>query len=401
MIGTLECLAGTIALGGAGHRAWLWRGHQLRAGGFSLIAFAVTIGLAQAALSLAGSGVAPATGSALLLLGSELKLAAGGFLVLMAFVLGSPDRRGRRVQWQAAGSALVMLADAALYGVAGVTPVGATLTVAPGGRLALAAFLLLLTAHSAWCVGLFTLVVRRAARGLDPGPLRTGLRLVVAGGVCGLIWIASGLVPLVVGLRTGRQDCGEDWFSAPVAVLALTLGLGGASLTALESRLTGPVRQLRARRSYRRIGPLWSALHAVRPEIALEPPISGIGLWGNTEFALYRRVIEIRDGQLWLRAHLHPQVPQWAAAACGSETGERRRAATVEAAVLAAALEAAAVGHRYPRALAEGYVPPAVPADLDTETAWLVMVSEEFTGSRVVAEIRQRVRSELALPDRP
>ncbi|GAA1234326.1 hypothetical protein GCM10009665_25690 [Kitasatospora nipponensis] len=400
MIGLLEWLAGAIALVGAGHRIRIRRRRGPHAGGSSMIAFSVGIGLALALLSVAGSHLAPGLDSALLLLSTELKLAAGCCLVLMAFALGAPERRARRVRRQVVGSALVMFADAALYLAAGVTPVGATLTVPDDGRAALAAFNVLFTAHGAWCVGLFTAVVHRAARRLGPGRLRTGLRLVVAGGVCAMVWVALSLVPLVAGLRTGRQEGGEDALSAPVAVLALALGIGGAGLAALEERLTGPVRRLRARRSYRRIGPLWSALHAIRPEIALEEPVAGMGLRGRREFALYRRVIEIRDAQLSLRAHLHPRVPQWAAEACAGEPDERRRAAAVEAAVLAAALEADPVGHHYPCALAEGYVPPPeLLTDLETETAWLVLVSEAFTGSRVVAAVRRRVRAELALRD--
>ncbi|TQF06379.1 hypothetical protein E6W39_34425 [Kitasatospora acidiphila] len=408
MIPAIECLAGVIALVGAGHRAWYWRGCRLRPGRWSLVAFAACIGLA---LALLGIGELPAPvvpdGSpisrALPLVTSELKLAACCFLVLMAHALGPPELRRARVRRQVAGAGLVMLATAALYQAAGVTPVGSVLTVPTGGRADLAASNLVFTAYSGWCVALFTAVVYRAARPLGPGLLRTGLRLVLSGGVFGLVWVGLSVVPLISGLRTGRQDTGEDAFSAPAAFLTLALGLGGATLTAWEQRAAAPLRLLRARRSYRRIGPLWSALHAIRPEITLEPPNAGIGRRGSTEFALYRRVIEIRDGQLWLRAHLHPQVPQWAAEACaaeagGSGTGDRRRAATVEAAVLAAALEAAAVGHRYPSALTEGYVPPALLTDLEAETAWLVMVCEEFTGSRVVAEVRRRVRAELGLP---
>ncbi|MGW2248675.1 MAB_1171c family putative transporter [Kitasatospora sp. NPDC001660] len=403
MIAAVECLAGAIALLGAGHRAWYWRGGRLRPGRWALVAFAACIGLSLVLLGIGElSASAAADGSpigrALPLVTAELKLAACCFLVLMAHALGPPELRPARVRWQVAGAGLVMSATAVLYRAAGVTPVGGVITVPPGGRAALAVSSLVFTVYSAWCVGLFTAVVHRAARGLGPGLLRTGLRLVVGGGVFGLVWAGSSVEPLISGLRTGRQDAGEDAFSAPVALLALALGLGGASLSAWEQRAVAPLRRLRARRSYRRIGPLWSALHAIRPEITLERQSAGIGRRGNTEFALYRRVIEIRDAQLWLRAHLHPRVPEWAAAACGSEAGERRRAATVEAAVLAAALEAAAVGHRYPCALTEGYVPPSLLSDLEAETAWLVMVCEEFTDSRVVAEVRQRVRAELGLP---
>ncbi|MFI1869163.1 DUF6545 domain-containing protein [Streptomyces jumonjinensis] len=56
-------------------------------------------------------------------------------------------------------------------------------------------------------------------------------------------------------------------------------------------------------------------MYAVVPQTALEVrPGRGPGalLVRDAELALYRRVIEIRDGYLTLRPHLPPHFPHWA-----------------------------------------------------------------------------------------
>ncbi|GLY46665.1 hypothetical protein Lesp01_03210 [Lentzea sp. NBRC 102530] len=82
----------------------------------------------------------------------------------------------------------------------------------------------------------------------------------------------------------------------------------------------------RVNRSYRRLGPLWRALHAEFPGLALDVPTRLAG-FRHPEHALYRRIIEIWDGRLRLRPHLDPTaVPgDGAAEAALIEDGLRRR----------------------------------------------------------------------------
>ncbi|GAA2147397.1 hypothetical protein GCM10009760_38300 [Kitasatospora kazusensis] len=409
MINFFGYLACAVAVLGAAHR--LWPARWSSAGARYVVGFTLCMGLSLAVLAPATSALvrvwaAPAR-DALPLVGAELKLAGEYFLTLMAYSVRSPDPdRPRHRRRQTAGSLLVMAACAATYLAAGVTSAdGSTLVVAADGRSALGLHSALFTLHSCWCVGLFTVVIHRAARHVGPGLLRVGLRLIVAAGVAGLVWTAQSVSPLLAGLATGRQEAGEDAGSAPVALLVLVLGISGATVTAWGNRLTGPARWLRTVRDYRRIGPLWSALHAAHPQTALEAPTARAGAvraLRNAEFARYRRIIEIHDGHLALRPYFHPQVPAWAAAAAATpaeggpgagDTAATRAAALVEAAVIAAALEAAAAGCRY-RA-ASDYTPHAVRADTDAESAWLVLVTEAFTHSAAVQEIRRRVRAEL------
>ncbi|MFD5922903.1 DUF6545 domain-containing protein [Kitasatospora sp. NPDC058201] len=155
----------------------------------------------------------------------------------------------------------------------------------------------------------------------------------------------------------------------------------------------------RARRDHRRLDPLWSAMRSVVPEIELVTQDRNVGRARarrqDIRFALYRRIIEIRDAQLSLRSHLHPHVPLWVAEVLGPARAEEF-AVVVEAAAIAAVLEAARARHHFPAGPGEGCVPHPLVADLREEAAWLVRVAAAYTGSPAVAHVRRRVREELA-----
>ncbi len=357
VIDVAQYLTGGIALSGALYRIWVTRGRRgAEAGTLHLIAFTLCLSASMALLPLGpamGLGTGP-MGRLVPLLGAELKLAAECFLALLALAVDSSAADGSRERRQRIGSVLVMAASAVAYLASGAASDGVVVTVDGGGRAAMAGYNLLALGHSSWCVGFFALVVHRTARQVAPGLLRVGLRVVEAGALSGLAWSLLNVVPLVTVLRSGQQNSAEDAFSAPVALTTLVLGVGGASLTAWAGPVTGAVRRLRARRDHRRLGPMWSALYAARPEIALETPAGRLNRPG-AEFALYRRVIEIRDGQLALRRHLH-------------YSGGEARFDSVA----------------------------AVAADLGAEAVRLVLVAEAFTSSPVVAEVRRRMRAELA-----
>src|SRR6185312_14606632 len=84
-----------------------------------------------------------------------------------------------------------------------------------------------------------------------------------------------------------------------LCVLSLSMVAVGAAMPAWAKYLArDPSSLVRARRAYRQLEPLWSALRAAAPEIALEQRTR------NAEVRLYRRVIEIRDGILTVRGDL-------------------------------------------------------------------------------------------------
>jgi len=141
-------------------------------------------------------------------------------------------------------------------------------------------------------------------------------------------------------------------------------------------------------RSYRQLQPLWQALCAVIPEIAL-PPEPGTNL-DRIGFKLYRRVIEIRDGQLMLRAYANASVTRSAEfQARLSGLREEERAVTVEAALLATAINAKTAGAT-PGDDETGGLPVVEPGyDLAHEVDWLVQVSRAFARSPIVRQLRR------------
>lgn len=397
MIAVATYLTCAFALAGAAFRLRPARGSRSAPGRHHLPAFALCIGVSMALVAPATNAVAESFGPICRLLplfADQLKLAGECFLVLLAYSVQSAEPGRPIARRQAIGTTVVITASTVAYLAAGVAWTDGTISADGTGQVLLAFYNLLFLVHSCWCVVAFILVIHRSARELGPGLLRVGLRLVLAGAAAGLVWALWSAAPLLTGLTSGRQESGEDDVSAIAAVLALGLGIGGATLTAWAAYLTRPARWLRAWRDYRRIGPLWEALHAARPEIELTPPAGLLGRAGpprDPEFALYRRVIEIHDGHLSLRAHFHPLAPRWAADA-GCSAAEP---AVLEAAVLAVALEAATAGRRFAGVADGDYAPSPARTDIAAETAWLVQVSQAFTGSAAVAEVRRRARGEL------
>ncbi|MER7674508.1 MAB_1171c family putative transporter [Kitasatospora sp. NPDC096128] len=340
------------------------------------------------------------------LVGDELELVAVGFLAMVAHSIQPPDgvrggvRAGLRRQVAITAGAFVLSAVA--YAASGATQVG-TLVVAHGRRrYVLVAYIGLLTVHLVWRLSVFGLLIGRSARRMPPGALRSGLRLMASGTVIGLFWIAGNVNDVVDLLTTSGEIGAETAVSAVPALVCVVLMLAGATAPAWGGRLARWSRPLRARYAYRRLAPLWSALRATVPGVELLPDTARVGRRTphGAQFALYRRIIEIRDGQLALRPYVHPQVPSWVEEFDRSTGGARFRrrreaAATVEAAGVAAALEAAEAGHRYPAGPSTGYVRSEGQGGVDEEVAWLVKVADAFTTSPAVAEVRRRVREEL------
>ncbi|MFD4671464.1 MAB_1171c family putative transporter [Lentzea sp. NPDC058450] len=113
----------------------------------------------------------------------------------------------------------------------------------------------------------------------------------------------------------------------------------------------------RVDRSYRRLDPLWRALHDEFPGLALDAPTRHAG-FRHPEHALYRRIIEIWDGRLRLRPHLDPAAVPGGSAA--------------EAALIADGLRRRREGVPVTdgRAAADNR-----PDDPDAELGWLIEVS--------------------------
>jgi len=150
----------------------------------------------------------------------------------------------------------------------------------------------------------------------------------------------------------------------------------------IARRSSGPFRWLHAYVACWRLGPLWAALH--------NGTAHGYTPIHRAHFALYRRLIEIRDGQLALNAHLPPTAADWATQATTGISNETTRATVIEAAKIAAALAARAVDATARSHPEPPLGTPDADVDLAAETAWLLAVTKAFTTSPIPAMARRR-----------
>jgi hypothetical protein len=218
--------------------------------------------------------------------------------------------------------------------------------------------------------------------------LRGGLRIAAAATVGGLGWVACGGAWPWVALALGLPPSVAGPLGPTLGIVSISLWLVGSVLIAWSLRLGPPFRWLRTLLDWWRLTPLWAALHEPRSRP------TGYRSIRNVDFALYRRLIEINDGQLALRAHLPSTAPDWAARALASAGigDEPRRSAMHAATEIAAALAArtANVAVRPADPPDSRPDPAATPVDRAAETAWLIAVTREFTTSPIVAQARLR-----------
>lgn len=130
--------------------------------------------------------------------------------------------------------------------------------------------------------------------------VRLGLRLVAAGSVLGMVYAVGRMAVTFLELTTGRNDALVATFKV-IALTGLVLVAAGSALPGLTRSWRSARRALVAHRHLAHLYPLWSDLVAVVPGIALErvePRWRDRLHVRDLDMRLYRRVIEIRDGQL-------------------------------------------------------------------------------------------------------
>jgi hypothetical protein len=234
--------------------------------------------------------------------------------------------------------------------------------------------------------------------------LRHGLRVTVAGAVCGLLFCAC-KAWFVTGVLLGVEFRPAETSAPLFGSLAALLEVGGLTLPAWGPRLAGLRAAVLRYAAYRQLTPLWRELYRATPQIALVPPRRyGDWLITDVSFRLYRRVIEIRDGRLALRPHFDPDVAA-AARQLGRAAGLTGRSldATVEAAVLAAAIRAKGRDQRTADALpiTAALLDGPGGSDLSEEIRWLVPVSRALARSRVVRGVLTDSRVDPRIVPRP
>lgn len=319
------------------------------------------------------------------MLTDQLKMGSAGFLALTALALRRPAADARALRRRQVGTALAVLAATVLFLLARIREDGGQM-VATGsyGPAALAGYDLVIAGYVAGC--LITLLRQTLywTRQADGAALRTALGLVTLTNAVGLCWAVWGLDDVLGALRSGRQLATEDPVSLALGRLCAVLLLVGAT-TLLWARAGRAARRWRAAyRSYRSLGPLWRALHTAFPQIALTAGRITAGRMppADAELALYRRVIEIRDGLLILRRYRTVDTPSGAGGGSSSDAfgaSEAPAAARAEAARIADALRRArTAAPDGPLPSAPSSAEPHLPhtGSMEAETRWLGQIAQ-------------------------
>lgn len=397
-------LAAAVLLGFGGYRLVTDRrrtaGYAARA---AIHGFLLCQGLAMALLATATSDLLVRLGVsalAVLLTGEIVRTMAISFLMQIGRLLLPPARPAR-----SRGPALVVPAALAVQaGMIGTflaarptTTRDWSLEVTGDGGLLLSAHDAIFALYAIWVLVELVNALRRESLRVGPGPLRLGTRLMLAAACVGVLWAAWTGDDIADVLRSNLQNGSEDVVSNVLGAVCAALVVAGATVTRWGEALAAPLRWYRAYRTYAALGPLWEALHAQIPEIALTERSGRFGavLPSGLAFALYRRVIEIDDGRLALR----PYAPTRAAVAAlveavpadrpplapGSDGAAVAEEALIEAVSIAAALANLRSGRKGDGD--EGGPAGSEPPDrgsVEAEAAWLVRVAEQFTRSPVV-----------------
>ncbi|WP_432851088.1 MAB_1171c family putative transporter [Amycolatopsis sp. CA-161197] len=328
------------------------------------------------------------------LAGDLAKFGAIGFTVAFtrSMRFGADARLGRH----AVLSWFVIAVEIVLFILAGPDRAGDETVVAVERRPFLIAYELVFVVYGVLSLTLVAVFFARFAMRARAGSLRTGLWLIFAGVVAAVAWTLWDLDDVAALVSDGRVEATEDLPAAVLGAACVVLAVAGSTLSVWGPSLATPFRWLRAYRGYRRIEPLWTVLRDAVPGIALDP---ARGLGRGAEFALYRRVIEIRDGHLALRPYFDPDLPARVVDRARRDgVPTRRVAATVDAATLAAALVAREADHRFQPDDADAPLSRAVAADVSAEAAWLVEVTRAWRRSALVADVRRETRRELGVP---
>lgn len=297
------------------------------------------------------------------------------------FVAVHRGRAGaRRVRGELAVAAGVCLVAAAVT-LATPPPLRPVLTdAAPGaGGTAALLFSVPILAYLGYAAAAVVVRVVRVLPAVVRRVLRVSLWIVAAGAVLQVAGGALRLASLLV--RRAVVPAPEALLRQLELLVGLLVSLGFLTLAlgAIVPLVDGAVREIprvRAqRRANRTLEPLWRALHTEFPELALELRSPGPGR------ALYRRVVEIRDGLVLLSPHFDAGIAERErrrGSAAGEDADDRR--AAVEAALVREALDARRAGRpasRRPVRLGPAD-PPDAPLDWEEDAASLMRLARRF-----------------------
>lgn len=314
-----------------------------------------------------------------------LTISANAEIMLLNFALppATAATRARRWIWVTACAFLVMVGLFA-YTLTYDEPVLLTVEYATDPVVTAYLLIFLLLGFFAYCFDITRLCWSFAKICGRPW-LRRGLRITAVGAAFALLYSTNKIVYLIA-YWASYQPTGERQIAAVLVTIGALLITIGLTMPAW-----GPTLKITRRwedfHSYRQLEPLWRDLIAALPELELDPTLRRSSTAArDIEYALTRRVAEIRDGRLALRPYTDASVTALAEqfAEQAALTTEERQAA-VEAAHLACALRRHGAGlvAAVPQPADELHRPDGGYAG---EVAWLTLVTDAYARSPVVAQ---------------
>ncbi|WP_436501820.1 DUF6545 domain-containing protein [Actinokineospora sp. HUAS TT18] len=314
----------------------------------------------------------------------------GGSCVLSA--LDHSDVGERRIRDRALGRtgvALVAGAWFAIFCAFGAVPSVDPDLHLPWGSWIAAAIFLGYVGHVT--IVAYSFATTHTARGESFALLLRGFQVVRCGLCISGLWIVLKLVSIVVGATDVDRSASLVMTRTAhvVASAALALLVGGGLMISWATDLVLYTYRARTRRALAGVLPLWKSLVAAVPEIELRLPDTAV----DEIDLLCRRLVEIRDAQVRLRAHVSPWLAESVAAAARAGNWPPESTGVItEAAELVVALGAIEQGAPHARpsveavTLAESQTWTIGYQDLFDEAAWLTQVRKAM-GSQVVRNI--------------
>jgi hypothetical protein len=277
------------------------------------------------------------------LLGDVLVVGSGcGVLAFLAYLSRAPERARRSVQVYAALALVTALAMSILFFLSPRLPeTWLWPQYVPSPTVVGYRFVFLL--YVEFVLFNVILLARRAASIPNLPSAQLGLALVAGGGLAGQVYLIHQVATVVSGVFGVRLEYQPDTTNKALILLTVVLLVLGTTMPNWGPRVgvDKAVFWVREYRSLRRLYPLWSALYAVLPSVALLPPtprlLEAFDL-RDVHFRLYRRVVEIRDAILLLNPSVDPR-----AASCARQVGVDNGAAGRELDVLVTAVQLASV----------------------------------------------------------
>lgn len=157
--------------------------------------------------------------------------------------------------------------------------------------------------YLAYCLIRILRESRRCFRLVTDFALRLTLNLTMGGCVTGLAYVAFKLFYLIGHDLNVRLPGREIITATPMYIFSIGLFTLGLAVPLVRTAVAALRRWIRQYCSYQRLYPLWQAVYRAAPTVALDPRPSRLRnrlTFRDLDYLLYRRVIEIRDGQLAL-----------------------------------------------------------------------------------------------------